>query len=90
MRSTLGVYTCIVVSSGNEGRKSSSALAVTIITLEVVECRLIFLGGGWPDELHFSRNQGIVHPWSWYGGLKMLFDNAAGDDAVVVCGWVIY
>ncbi len=29
----------------------------------------------------FSRNQGIAHPW---------FDNAAGNDAVVVCGWVIY
>ena len=41
----------IVVSIGNEGHKSSSALAVTIITLEVVECHLIFLGGGWPDEL---------------------------------------
>jgi len=51
MRSTLGVYARIVVSIGNEGHKSSSALAVTIITLEVAECRLIFLGGGWPDEL---------------------------------------
>ena len=51
MQSTLGVYTHIVVSIGNEGNKSSSALAVTLITLEVVECCLIFLGGGWPDEL---------------------------------------
>ena len=51
MRSTLGVFTHIVVSIGNEGHKSSSALAVTIITLEVAECRLTFLGGGWPDEL---------------------------------------
>jgi hypothetical protein len=51
MRSTLGVYARIVVSIGNEGHKSSSALAVTIITLEVAECRLIFLGGRWPDEL---------------------------------------
>ena len=53
MRSTLGFYARIVVSFGNEGHKSSSALAVavTIITLEVAECRLIFLGGGWPDEL---------------------------------------
>ena len=51
MRSTLGIYARIVVSIGNEGHKSSSALAVTIITLEVAECRLIFLAGGWPDEL---------------------------------------
>jgi len=51
MRSTLGVYTRIVLSVGNEGHKSSSALAVTLITLEVAECRPIFLGGGWPDEL---------------------------------------
>jgi len=51
MRSTLGVYAHIVVSIGNEEHKSSSALAVTLITLEVLECRLIFLGGGWPDEL---------------------------------------
>ena len=65
MWSTLGVYARIVVSIGNEGHKSSSALAVTIITLEVAECHLIFLGG-------FSRNQGIAHPWSSYGGLKIL------------------
>ncbi len=51
MQSTLGVYAPIVVSIGNEGYKSSSASAGTIITLEVVECCLIFLGGGWPDEL---------------------------------------
>jgi len=51
MQSTLGVYTHIVVSIGNEGHKSSSALAVTVITLKVAECRLIFLGGGWLDEL---------------------------------------
>ena len=51
MRSTLGVYARIVVSIGNEGHKFASALAATIITLEVVECHLIFLGGGWPDEL---------------------------------------
>jgi hypothetical protein len=51
MRSTLGVYARIVVFIGNEGHKSSSALAVTVITLEVVRCRLIFLGGGWLDEL---------------------------------------
>ena len=57
MWSTLGIiYARIVVSIGigNEGHKSSSALAaaaVTLITLEVGECRLIFLGGGWPDEL---------------------------------------
>ena len=46
--SALGVYARIVVSIGNEGEghKSSSALAVTIITLEVVNCLLIFLGGG--------------------------------------------
>jgi hypothetical protein len=51
MRSTLGVYARIVVSIGNEGHKSSSASAVTINTLEVVECHHIFLGGRWPDEL---------------------------------------
>jgi hypothetical protein len=51
MRSTLDIYVCFVVSIGIEGHKSSSALAVTIITLEVAECRLIILGGGWPDEL---------------------------------------
>jgi hypothetical protein len=51
MRSTLGVYARIVVSIGSEGHKSPSALAVTLITLEVVECCLIFLGGGWSDEL---------------------------------------
>ncbi len=51
MRSTLGVYAHIGVAIGNEGHKSSSALTVTLITLEVAECRLIFLGGGWPDEL---------------------------------------
>jgi hypothetical protein len=51
MWSTLGVYMCIVVSTGNEGHKSSSALAVTLITMEIAECHLIFLGGGWPDEL---------------------------------------
>ncbi len=44
-------YARIVMSIGNEGHKSSSASTVTIITLEVVECRLIFLGGGGPDEL---------------------------------------
>jgi hypothetical protein len=51
MRSTLGVYVRIVVSVGNEGHKSSSVSAVTLITLEVAECYLIFLGGRWPDEL---------------------------------------
>ena len=51
MRSTCGIYVRIVVSIGNEGHKSSSASAVTIITLEVAECRLLFLDGGWPDEL---------------------------------------
>jgi hypothetical protein len=51
MQSTLGVYARIAVSIGNEGHKSSSALAVTIITLEVAECCLILLGAGWPDEL---------------------------------------
>jgi hypothetical protein len=51
MQSTLGVYMRIVVSIGNEGHKSSSALAVTIITLEGAECRLIILCGAWPDEL---------------------------------------
>ena len=43
MWSTLGVYVRIVVSVGNEGHKSSSVLAVTLITREVAECYLIFL-----------------------------------------------
>jgi hypothetical protein len=67
MQSTLSVYAHIVVSIVNEGHKSLSALAVTIILwmfldatvalavtliyLEVAECRLIFLDSGWPDEL---------------------------------------
>ncbi len=51
MRSTLSVFAHIVVAIGNEGHKYSSALAVTVITLEVAECRLIFLVGGWQDEL---------------------------------------
>ncbi len=46
MLSTLCVYTLIVVSIGKEGYQSLSASAVTINTLEVVEYRLIFLGGG--------------------------------------------
>ncbi len=62
MWSTFGVYAHIVVSIGNEVHKSSSALAVTIITLEVVECRLIFLGGGWPDELGSL----VIQKWGWW------------------------
>ena len=44
MQSTLSVYAHIVVSIENEGHKSSSALAVTIIALEVAECTIDFLG----------------------------------------------
>jgi hypothetical protein len=62
MRSTLCVYAHIVVSIGKEGYQSSSALAVTINTLEVVEYRLIFLGGGWPDDVQFPRRSGDSPP----------------------------
>ncbi len=59
MRSTLCVYARIVVSIGKEGYKSLSALAVTdLCTLEVAEYRLIFLGGGWPDDVRFPRRSG--------------------------------
>jgi hypothetical protein len=53
MQSTLCVYARIVVSIGKEGYQSSSALAVTVNTLEVAEYRLIFLGGRWPDDVWF-------------------------------------
>jgi hypothetical protein len=62
MRSTLYVYTRIVVSIGKEGYQSSSASAVTINTLEVAEYRLIFLGGGWPDDVRFPRRSGDSPP----------------------------
>jgi hypothetical protein len=62
MRSTLCVYACIVVSIGKEGYQSSSASAVTINTLEVVEYHLIFLGGGWPDDVWFPRRSGDSPP----------------------------
>ncbi len=62
MRSTLCVYARIVVSIGKEGYQSSSALAVTINTLEVAEYRLIFLGGGWPDDVWFPRRSGDSPP----------------------------
>ncbi len=62
MRSTLCVYVCIVVSIGKEGYQSLSALAVTINTLEVAEYRLIFLGGGWPDDVRFPRRSGDSPP----------------------------
>ncbi len=55
MRSTLCIYARIVVSIGKEGYQSSSALAVTMNTLEVAEYRLIILGGGWPDDVRFPR-----------------------------------
>jgi hypothetical protein len=58
MRSTLCVYARIFVSIGKEGYQSLSALAVTINTLEVAEYRLIFLGGGWPDDVRFPRRSG--------------------------------
>jgi hypothetical protein len=55
MQSTLCLYAHIVVSIGKEGYQSLSALSVTINTLEVVEYRLIFLGGGWPDDVRFPH-----------------------------------
>jgi hypothetical protein len=51
-----------LVSIGNEGYQSSSASAVTINTLEVAEYRLIFLGGGWPDDVWFPRRSGDSPP----------------------------
>jgi hypothetical protein len=62
MRSTLCVYTRIVVSIGKEGYQSSSASAVTINTVEVAEYCLIFLGGGWPDDVWFPRRSGDSPP----------------------------
>ncbi len=62
MRSTLCVYVHIVVSIGKEDYQSSSASAVTINTLEVVEYCLIFLGGGWPDDVQFSCRSGDSPP----------------------------
>jgi hypothetical protein len=62
MRSTLCAYARIVVSIGKEGYQSSSALAVTINTLEVAEYRLIFLGGGWPDDVRFPCRSGDSPP----------------------------
>ncbi len=62
MRSTLCVYACIVVSIGKDGYQSLSALAVIINTLEVAEYRLIFLGGGWPDDVWFPRRSGDNPP----------------------------
>jgi hypothetical protein len=58
MWSTLCVYAHIVVPIGKEGCQSLSALAVTINTLEVAEYHLIFLGGGWPDDVRFPRRSG--------------------------------
>ncbi len=60
--STLCVYARIVVSIGKEGYQSLSTLAVTINTLEVVEYRLIFLGGGWPDDVWFPCRSGDSPP----------------------------
>jgi hypothetical protein len=62
MQSTLCVYARIVVSIGKEGYQSLSALAVTINTLEVAEYHLIFLGGGWPDDVWFPRRSGDSPP----------------------------
>jgi hypothetical protein len=62
MQSTLCIYARIVVSIGKGGYQSSSALAVTINTLEVAEYRLIFLGGGWPDDVQFSCRSGDSPP----------------------------
>ncbi len=62
MQSTLCVYARIVVSIGKEGYQSLSALAVTINTLEVAEYHLIFLGGGWPDDVWFPCRSGDSPP----------------------------
>jgi hypothetical protein len=62
MMSTLCVYARIVVSIGKEGYQFSSASAVTINTLEVAEYRLIFLGGGWPDDVRFPYRSGDSPP----------------------------
>jgi hypothetical protein len=51
-----------LVSIGKEGYQSLSASAVTISTLEVAEYRLIFLGGGWPDDVWFPRRSGDSPP----------------------------
>jgi hypothetical protein len=48
----LCAYCCV---HWEEGYQSLSASAVTINTLEVAEYRLIFLGGGWPDDVRFPR-----------------------------------
>jgi len=57
MRSTLSGYGRIVVSNGNEGHKSSAALAVTIITLEVGEWLSDILGWRMARKAWFSCNQ---------------------------------
>ncbi len=62
MRSTLCIYAHIVVSIGKEGYQSLSALAVTINTLEFAEYHLIFLGGGWPDDVWFPHRSGDSPP----------------------------
>ncbi len=62
MRSTLCVYAHIVVSIEKEGYQSLSASAVTINTLEVAKYCLIFLGGGWPDDVWFPRRSGDSPP----------------------------
>ncbi len=71
MRSTLCVYARIVVSIGKEGYQSSSASAVTIYTLEVVEW---YVWCSWvaDGQMMFGSlvDQGIAHPWSSCG-LKM-------------------
>jgi hypothetical protein len=52
----LCAYCCV-----KEGYQSSSASAVIINTLEVVEYPL-FLGGGWPDDVRFPRRSGDSPP----------------------------
>ncbi len=62
MQSTLSVYARIVVFIGKEGYQSLSASAVPINTLEVAEYCLIFLGGGWPDDVRFPCRSGDSPP----------------------------
>jgi hypothetical protein len=62
MWSTLCVYARIVVSIEKESYQSLSASAVTINTLEVADYRLIFLGGGWPDDVWFPCRSGDSPP----------------------------
>ncbi len=67
MQSTLSMYTHIIVSIGNEGHKSLSALAVAIITLEVADCNYWYSLVVDGRMMHGSLlDQRIAHPWLLY------------------------